>query len=214
MAWTPLKRPFQLTVKRAIDLVVAVAALLILSPLMVCIAAAIKLTSKGPVLFSQRRLGKHAKVFLLYKFRTMIDGAVNVGLGLSTAESDPRITPIGRLLRRSSLDELPQLVNVLKGDMSLVGPRPTIPEHLEYYTPEQRRRLDMRPGLTGLSMIRGRANNPWSVRIRYDVEYVETFSLLLDVRIMLSTVRVVLSGENTYYDYTQHRKMPFDLTKP
>lgn len=207
-------KKFQLVLKRCIDLVVALIGLLLVSPVMLMVAILVKLTSPGPVLFCQERVGKDAKIFKLYKFRTMIPNAINMGDGLSVAEKDPRITPVGRFLRKTSLDELPQLFNVLKGDVSLVGPRPTVPQHLDYYNDFQRRRLEMKPGITGLSMIRGRANNPWSVRIQYDVEYIDNFSLWLDVKILLGTVWVVLSGKNTYYDYEKHGKPPFDLQKP
>lgn len=204
-------RKIQLIIKRGIDILFSLAALLILWPFLLLIALIIKLSSKGPALFYQDRLGKDAKVFLLYKFRTMVPNAQNMGSGLSIRENDPRITPIGSFLRKTSLDELPQLFNILKGDISFVGPRPTVPQHLEYYGPFEYKRLSMRPGLTGLAMIRGRANNPWSVRIRHDVEYVERYNLMLDLVILWKTVWVVLKKENTYYDYEKHGKPPFDL---
>lgn len=194
-------------------MIASVVGIIAVSPILLCVAILIKLTGKGPILFCQDRLGKDARVFKLYKFRTMIPNAVNVGSGLSVSERDARITPVGAFLRKTSIDELPQLFNVLKGDISLVGPRPTVPLHLDYYGVFERRRLEMKPGITGLSMIRGRANNPWSVRIQYDVEYIDNFSLWLDCVILWKTIWVVLKGENTYYDYEKHKKPPFDLVK-
>jgi len=202
----------QLTIKRIIDFFAALLGIILVSPLMLIIAVLLKLTSKGAVMFTQDRLGKNAGVFKLYKFRTMIPGAVNIGTGLSVAEKDSRITNIGKLLRKTSLDELPQLFNVLKGDISLVGPRPTVPEHLQYYGPFERKRLEMKPGITGLAMVKGRASIPWSKRIEYDVEYVNKFSLLLDIVILLKTVYVVLTRKNTYYDHEKYGPA-FDLKK-
>ncbi len=203
----------QLVLKRIIDFLVSSTALLLASPLLLIITLSIKLTSKGPALFRQDRLGKDAKIFKLYKFRTMIVGAINMGKGLSVAEKDPRITSVGSFLRKTSLDELPQLFNVLKGDISLVGPRPTIPQHLEYYGAFEKRRLEVKPGITGLAMVKGRASIPWSKRIEYDVEYVDNFSLWLDLKILLQTIWVVIRRKNVYYDYEKHGP-PFDLKKP
>ncbi len=205
-------RNIQLSIKTIIDISAALIGIMILSPVIVTVAILVKLTSKGPVFFYQDRLGKDARIFKLYKFRTMIPDAVNIGTGLSTAEGDPRITSIGHFLRKTSLDELPQLLNVLKGDVSLVGPRPAVKEHLEHYGPFERRRLEMKPGVTGLAMIRGRNRNPWSVRIKYDVEYVDTFSLWLDFVILCKTVSLVLLRKDTYYDY-ETKGPAFDLVK-
>jgi len=205
-------RRIQLVVKRLVDIVASTLGLFLLGPAMLCIALLIKLTSKGPVFFCQDRLGKDSTVFILYKFRTMVPGAINMGAGLSITENDPRITSVGSLLRKCSLDEFPQLFNVLKGDISLVGPRPTVPQHLEYYGEFERRRLEMRPGITGLAMVRGRGSVPWSVRIKYDVQYIDNFSLWLDLKILLGTVWVVLRRKNVYYDYEKHGP-PFDLVK-
>ncbi|RKY10379.1 MAG: sugar transferase [Planctomycetota bacterium] len=200
----------QLVIKRLIDFVASLFGLIAAFPVMLVMAILIKLTSKGPIFFCQERLGKDAKIFKLYKFRTMVPNAVNMGDGLSTGAGDPRITPIGRFLRKSSLDELPQLFNVLKGHISLVGPRPTVPQHLEYYDEYQRRRLEMKPGITGLAMVKGRNRNPWSIRIKYDVEYIDSFNLWLDLKILVMTVWVVLSGRDTYYDYEKYGPA-FDL---
>ena len=206
-------RSVQLKIKRLVDFVAALTGLILLCPVMLCIAVVIKLTSKGPVFFCQERLGKDARIFKLYKFRTMVPGAINMGAGLSAGEKDPRITPVGCFLRKCSLDELPQLFNVLKGDISLAGPRPTVPQHLEYYGAFERRRLEMRPGITGLAMIRGRNRNPWSVRIKYDVEYIDKFCLWLDLKILVKTVWVVFRRQDTYYDYEKNGPA-FDLVKP
>lgn len=203
----------QLIIKRFIDIMVALVGILLCSPVYLIISVLIKLTSKGTVFFCQDRLGKDARVFRLYKFRTMVPGAINIGSGLSVGEGDSRITPVGALLRKTSLDELPQLFNVLKGDISLVGPRPTVPQHLEYYGPFERRRLEMRPGITGLAMVNGRGSIPWSKRIEYDVQYIENFSLWLDLKILLRTAIVVLKQEGVYYDYDKYGP-PFDLVKP
>ncbi len=206
-------RKLQLAIKYMIDLCAAATGLILCSPVMLVTALAIKLTSKGPIFFCQERLGKEGRIFRLYKFRTMIPNAVNIGAGMATHVNDPRITRIGAFLRKSSLDELPQLINVLKGNISLVGPRPTLPEQLEYYGPFERRRLEMRPGITGLATIRGRASIPWSKRIEYDVQYVDNFNLELYLKIILKTIVVVVRREGTYYDY-EKLGPAFDLVKP
>jgi Sugar transferases involved in lipopolysaccharide synthesis len=205
-------RKIQFLIKSVIDIAAAAVGLVLLFPLFVLIAAAIKLTSEGPVFFHQDRVGINGRIFKLHKFRTMVVGAESIGAGLSVAGNDSRITKIGAILRKTSLDELPQLFNVLKGDISLVGPRPTVPEHIAYYGKFERRRLEVKPGITGLAMVRGRSSVPWSVRIKYDVEYVENFSLWLDLKILLRTVWVVLAGKNIYYNYENSAK-PFDLKK-
>jgi undecaprenyl phosphate N,N'-diacetylbacillosamine 1-phosphate transferase len=206
-------RMIQLFIKSVIDIIASAAGLVLLIPVLVLIAVAIKLTSKGPVFFHQDRLGINGRIFKLHKFRTMVTGAISIGTGLSVARNDVRITKVGAILRKTSLDELPQLFNVLKGDISLVGPRPTVPQHLEYYGDFERRRLEVKPGITGLAMVRGRGSVPWSVRIKYDVEYVDNFSLWLDLKILLQTVWVVLARKNIYFDYENFGK-PFDLKKP
>ena len=205
-------RKIQLFIKRIIDFVASLMGSIAACPIFIGVALLVKLTSRGPVLFCQDRVGKDANIFKLYKFRTMVPNAVNMGTGLTTVEGDPRITSIGRFLRKSSLDELPQLFNVLKGDISLVGPRPTVPQHLDYYGEFERRRLEMKPGITGLAMVKGRNRNPWSVRIKYDVEYIDSFNLWLDLKILLKTVCVVLLRKDTYYNYEKNGPA-FDLTK-
>jgi lipopolysaccharide/colanic/teichoic acid biosynthesis glycosyltransferase len=156
------------------DLAIAVPALAVLSPVLLLIAILVRRDSPGPAIFRQRRAGLHGREFDLLKFRSMVDGAEKIGSGLTVQENDDRITKLGRLLRRTSLDELPQLVNVVRGEMSIVGPRPTVSSQISRYTDEQRRRLDARPGITGLAQVRGRASLPWSMRIAMDVEYIHT----------------------------------------
>jgi sugar transferase EpsL len=174
--------------KRTLDLAAAAAALVVLSPLLVTIAVAVVLIDGRPVLFRQRRAGLGGRPFTIFKFRTMSGSSEQGGAG-----DGARITRLGALLRGTSLDELPELYNVLQGDMSLVGPRPLLPEYLDRYTPEQARRHDVKPGLTGLAQVNGRNEVDWGRRLALDVWYVDHRSLLLDLRILLRTVGVVFS---------------------
>jgi len=203
-------------IKRTFDLIVATVAIVVLAPLWLLIALLIKLDSKGPVFYTQERVGMDGRLFLLYKFRTMkagsdpevhkeyqlafIAGRAEANLGDDQRPtykllSDPRITRIGKWLRRSSLDEVPQLLNVLMSDMSIVGPRPPIPYEVESYELWHRKRLDMKPGLTGLWQVSGRNTLPFEEMVRLDVFYIENWSLLLDLKIMLRTVVVMLGGQ-------------------
>jgi lipopolysaccharide/colanic/teichoic acid biosynthesis glycosyltransferase len=166
--------------------------LVITSPLWATIAVAIKLDSRGPVFFRQERVGLDGRPFEVLKLRTMIVDAHTQGAGYAVDKGDSRITRVGNLLRRTSLDELPQLWNVLRGEMSLVGPRPTLSYQVEQYTERQRRRLEVRPGLTGWAQVNGRASLSWPERIELDVWYVEHRSLALDLRILLRTASVLL----------------------
>ena len=184
--------------KRAIDLAVTIPAFVLLLPVMVAIGIWIRRDSAGPALFRQERIGLHGRPFRVVKFRTMVVGAQQMGAGLAVTADDARITRAGALLRKVSLDELPQLWNVITGDMSIVGPRPTVAAQVARYTPEQRRRLEARPGITGLAQVRGRTSIPWSQRIAYDIEYVERWSVLLDLRIVARTLLVVMSRDGTY----------------
>jgi undecaprenyl phosphate N,N'-diacetylbacillosamine 1-phosphate transferase len=184
--------------KRAFDLAVAIPATILLAPVMAGVAAWVRLDSPGPAIFRQRRAGAFGRPFTCLKFRSMVDGAERTGAGLKVTEDDDRITRAGRVLRRLSLDELPQLINVIRGDMSIVGPRPTVPAQVAHYDDVQRRRLLARPGITGLAQVRGRAAIPWSQRIALDVQYVDTWSMGLDLRIIGETIRVVLRGEGQY----------------
>jgi lipopolysaccharide/colanic/teichoic acid biosynthesis glycosyltransferase len=184
--------------KRALDVVTAGFLLLVATPVLAIAAAAIKLTSRGPVFYRQRRVGRGGVDFDLLKLRTMVAGAETMGAGLAVDEDDPRITRVGALLRRWSLDELPNLVNVLKGDMSIVGPRPTVRSQVEQYTPLQRRRLDVAPGITGWAQVSGRAALPWHERIELDLWYIENWSLRLDLRILARTAKLLLTGQGLY----------------
>jgi lipopolysaccharide/colanic/teichoic acid biosynthesis glycosyltransferase len=166
----------------------------LVSPLLAASAAAIKLEDRGPVLFSQSRVGRGGKDFRLLKLRTMVVGAETIGAGSAVNEGDPRITRAGRFLRRLSVDELPQLWNVLRGEMSLVGPRPTLAYQVEKYTPRQRRRLEVKPGITGWAQVHGRASLPWDERIELDIWYVEHRSFWLDLKILARTPFVLFTG--------------------
>ncbi len=184
--------------KRAFDVVVAAAALAVLSPLLLAAVAAVRLETRGPAIFRQLRVGQGGRPFDLLKLRTMVAGAESLGSGLAVNEGDPRITRVGALLRRTSLDELPNLVNVLRGEMSIVGPRPTVPVQVQQYTERQRLRLAVKPGITGWAQVNGRASLPWHERIELDLWYIEHRSLRLDLEILLRTVRLVLTGEGLY----------------
>ena len=184
--------------KRALDVAVAGTLLLLAGPLLALVAAAIKLESRGPAIYRQRRVGRGGVEFDLLKLRTMVAGAEQMGAGLAVDEGDPRITRVGALLRRWSLDELPNLLNVLKGDMSIVGPRPTVRSQVEQYTPRQRGRLAVAPGITGWAQVSGRAALPWHERIELDLWYIEHWSLRLDLRILLRTAKMLLSGKGLY----------------
>ena len=179
---------------RAFDIAIAALALLILSPVLLIAAVAIKLGSRGPVLYRQRRIGLAGADFELLKLRTMELGSDPVGIGIAVSRDDPRVTAAGRVLRRTSLDEVPNLVNVLRGEMAIVGPRPTIPAQVDAYTPRQHRRHEVRPGITGWAQVQGRAGIPWEERIELDVEYVERRSAAVDLRILSKTVWLLVTG--------------------
>jgi lipopolysaccharide/colanic/teichoic acid biosynthesis glycosyltransferase len=181
-------------VNRAIDVAGAALGLAVASPFLGAAALAIKLDDGGPVLYRQRRVGKDGAEFELLKLRTMVVGAERQGAGWAVDRGDPRITRVGRALRRLSLDELPQLWNVVRGEMSLIGPRPTLAYQVEQYTPRQRRRLDVRPGITGWAQVQGRASLPWEERIELDVWYVEHRSSRLDAKILARTPRALFGG--------------------
>ena len=185
-------------IRRAVDVVVAACALALTAPLVAIAAIAIRLESRGGVIYRQRRVGLRGAEFDVLKLRTMVAGAERIGSGLAVDEGDPRITRVGALLRRTSLDELPNLLNVLRGEMSLIGPRPTVPSQVALYTERQRGRLAIRPGLTGWAQVNGRASLPWSERIELDLYYIEHRSLRLDVRILVRTARVLLGGGGVY----------------
>jgi lipopolysaccharide/colanic/teichoic acid biosynthesis glycosyltransferase len=183
---------------RALDLILAALALALLSPLLALAAVLIRLESRGPVLYRQRRVGRGGEPFELWKLRTMVPGAESMGDGIYVVQGDPRITRIGRRLRRFSLDELPNLVNVIRGEMAIVGPRPTVQAQVDRYTERQLRRLEVKPGITGWAQVNGRTSLPWPERIELDVWYVEHRSLWLDLRILAKTVRMLASGRGLY----------------
>ena len=185
-------------IRRVVDIAVSAVALVLTSPLLALAMLAIRLESPGPVIYSQPRAGLHGEVFEVLKLRTMVDGAEHVGAGLSIDANDSRITRVGAFLRRTSLDELPNLVNVLRGEMSLIGPRPTLPAQVAQYSPRQRGRLAIRPGITGWAQVNGRASLPWEERIELDLFYISHRSLALDVRIVGRTVAMVLGGSGLY----------------
>jgi len=183
---------------RAADLALAALGLLVGAPIVAVAAVAIKLTSRGPVIYRQQRVGREGQAFEVYKLRTMRMGADPVGVGTPVLEDDPRVTRVGRFLRRFSLDEIPNLVNVLRGEMAIVGPRPTLAAQVELYTPSQLRRLEVKPGLTGWAQVNGRAGIPWEERIELDVWYVDNRSPRLDLRILGRTFRMLTTGHGLY----------------
>ena len=188
-----------LIIKRLIDILLSLTGLVLLAVPFALIALAIKLDSKGPVFFRQVRIGKGGKPFRVWKFRTMVEGAAKRGLGPTVARNDERITRVGRMLRNFGLDELPQLLNVLSGEMSLVGPRPTLPYQVEHYDDFQRRRLSAKPGITSLAVVSGRNALSWEKRIELDVWYIDHYSLLLDLKILFRTLWCVLVTREGLY---------------
>jgi lipopolysaccharide/colanic/teichoic acid biosynthesis glycosyltransferase len=177
---------------------IALAALTVAAPVVVGAMIAIRIESPGSPIYRQRRVGKDGKPFDMYKLRTMVADAEFMGDGLAVNRGDPRITRVGAFLRRFSIDELPNLVNIVRGEMAIVGPRPTIQAQVEQYTERQMRRLEVKPGLTGWAQINGRASLPWSERIELDVWYVENKGALLDLKIVLRTIRMLFSGDGIY----------------
>jgi lipopolysaccharide/colanic/teichoic acid biosynthesis glycosyltransferase len=185
-------------IRRGIDIVVSAIALMIGAPVLALAVLAIRLESRGPAIYRQRRVGLRGAPFDVLKLRTIVDGAEHIGAGLAINANDSRITRVGAFLRRTSLDELPNLLNVLRGEMSLIGPRPTLPAQVDQYTARQRGRLAVKPGITGWAQVNGRASLPWSERIELDLHYVEHRSLALDVRILLRTPALILGGAGLY----------------
>ena len=185
-------------VRRAIDVTVSAAGTAVTAPVVAALAAAIRLESPGSAIYRQTRVGLDGELFSIYKLRTMVSGAEFIGAGLSINQGDDRITRIGSFLRRYSLDVLPNLWNVLRGQMSLVGPRPTVQVQVEQYTEHERGRLRVKPGITGWAQINGRASLPWPERIELDLWYVEHRTVKLDLEIMARTVRMVLAGHGLY----------------
>jgi lipopolysaccharide/colanic/teichoic acid biosynthesis glycosyltransferase len=184
--------------KRAFDVLISLSVLIALSPLVLAMALAVKLTSRGPVFFKDLRAGKDGRVFPMLKFRTMVDGAVELGMGRVVAQDDWRITKVGGFLRRWTFDEIPQVLNVLAGDMSVVGPRAATPDQMARCTPEQRRRLEVRPGMAGWAWIHGRNTLPWAKRIELDVWYVDNWTFWLDMKILAKAFAIVLKKTGIY----------------
>lgn len=184
-------------VKRSIDVVISILALVVLSPVMLISAVLIRLTSPGPAIFRQTRIGRGGREYTIYKFRTMREGSEHTGSGVYSDDSDPRMTGIGKILRKTSIDELPQLINILKGDMALIGPRPPLTYHpwpIEEYTEEQLRMFEVCPGITGWAQIHGRKDVEWHQRIRLNVWYVDHVSLWLDLKIFFTTIGKVFTN--------------------
>ena len=185
-------------IRRGIDIVVAALALVIGAPVLLVAVLAIRLESRGQAIYRQRRVGLYGAPFDVLKLRTMVDGAEHIGAGLAVNANDSRITRVGAFLRRTSLDELPNLLNVLRGEMSLIGPRPTLPAQVDQYTARQRGRLAVKPGISGWAQVNGRASLPWPERIELDLYYVEHRSLALDLKILLRTPALILGGAGLY----------------
>ncbi len=198
--------------KRAMDIIISLLALVLLSPVFLITALAIKIESKGPVIFKQDRLGLGAKVFKIYKFRSMCVGAEHTGSGVYSGKGDARVTKVGKLIRATSIDELPQLVNILKGDMSLIGPRPPLTYHpwpVEEYTEDQLRMFSVRPGVTGWAQVNGRKDVEWNRRIELNCWYTENLSLWLDIKIFfISIFKVFTNADNENTKETASKKTP------
>ena len=184
--------------KRILDLLLAAVSAVLSAPAIAILAVAIRLESPGHPIYRQTRVGEDGEEFQIYKLRTMVAGAESFGAGLAIQESDERITRLGAFVRRYSLDELPNLYNVLRGEMSIVGPRPTVPVQVQQYSERQRGRLSVKPGITGWAQVNGRASLPWDERIELDLWYVEHRSLALDLRILARSLRLVASGRGLY----------------
>ena len=197
-------------IKRLFDIVISLGVLVVLSPVFLVTAVAIKLNSKGPVIFKQRRLGLDGKEFDIYKFRSMVQNAEHTGSGVYSAKGDARVTAVGRIIRATSIDELPQALNMLKGDMSLIGPRPPLTYHpwpINEYTPEQKRMFEVRPGITGWAQVHGRKDVEWHKRIELNVWYVDHVSFLLDLKIFFMTIfKVATNADNENVGETVAKK--------
>jgi len=184
--------------RRVFDVVVATCGLLAAAPFLLAAVIAIRLESAGSPIYRQRRVGLHGREFDVVKLRTMVSGAERLGAGLAISEGDTRITRVGKVLRRTSLDEVPNLVNVLRGEMAIIGPRPTVPVQVQQYDERQRGRLAVRPGITGWAQVNGRAELPWRERIELDLWYIEHRSWALDLKILRRSVRIVFGGDGLY----------------
>lgn len=187
-----------MTIKRVIDILMSAFLIILFAPLFCLISLLIKIDSAGPIIFKQARIGKNSYIFNILKFRTMIDNAERIGSGLKTCVSDPRITRIGKILRKTSLDELPQLFNIIRGDMSFVGPRPAPVVLINKMTDHEKKRLRIRPGLTGWAQINGRTSISWKDKYKLDIWYYENYSVLLDLKIILKTILYVIFSKDIY----------------
>ncbi len=196
--------------RRAFDVVVAAAGLVVASPVLLLAMLAVVIESRGGAFYRQRRVGLHGREFEVLKLRTMVAGAEHIGAGMAVNAGDSRITRVGRILRRTSLDELPNLVNVLRGEMAIVGPRPTLPSQVAQYTERERGRLAVRPGITGWAQVNGRTSLPWSERIELDLWYVEHRKLRTDLVIVWQTVRMLVNGDGVYKGATGGWHGPHD----
>jgi len=199
----------QYSIKLFLDKIFAVILLIMLFPLFIIVAILIKIDSPGPVIFKQNRIGRNGKIFTIYKFRTMCDNAINLGDGIFISKNDSRITRVGKLLRKTSIDELPQLINILKSEMSFVGPRPPLEDHpysYEDYDEIQKLRFRVLPGMTGYAQVCGRNILTWPERITLDVEYYKNYSLLFDLKIILLTLLAVISYKGVYSNKKKENK--------
>ena len=187
-------------IKRIFDVIISLISLIILFPIFTITGILIKLDSDGPIFFRQERVGKSGKVFKIYKFRTMVLNAENIGLGYAVQKNDSRITKVGKYLRSNGIDELPQILNALKGEMSLVGPRPTLLYQVQKYTAWEKRRLEMRPGITSLMIISGHNKLSWPEKIKTDIYYIDHWSLWLDLKILFKTVWVIVFTREGIYE--------------
>lgn len=194
-----MRKKIYIRIKRFLDIILSLIGIILVSPIFLIVAIAIKIDSKGPVIFKQKRLERNGKEFEIYKFRSMVVGAEKIGTGVYSKKGDSRVTRVGNFIRMTSIDELPQLINILKGEMSFIGPRPVLTYHpwkLEEYTEEQLKRFEVRPGITGWAQVHGRKCIEWTKRIELDNYYVDNCSFFMDLKILFKTVKVLLSMEN------------------
>lgn len=197
-------------IKRILDIIFSIILLIILSPILLIVSVLVKMTSKGEIIFKQDRIGKNGKIFKIYKFRSMVQGAENTGTGVYSGKDDFRVTKVGKIIRATSIDELPQLVNILKGEMSFIGPRPVLTYHpysYEEYTEQQLKRFLVRPGVTGLAQVNGRKQVEWEQRLKYDVQYVKELNFILDLKIFFKTIfKIIFPVDNVNTSITANRK--------
>ncbi|MBX9136400.1 MULTISPECIES: sugar transferase [unclassified Clostridium] len=201
-------------IKRGLDFLLSLIMIIGLSPILLIVGIIIKIDSKGPILFKQDRIGLNGQVFKILKFRSMTVGAEKQGTGVYSFKDDPRVTKVGAFIRKTSIDELPQLVNILKGEMSFIGPRPVLTYHpwkFEEYTEEQKKRFNVLPGVTGLAQLNGRKELEWTERIKFDVKYIENLSFILDAKLFLLTIKKVLLMEDNYNVSNTSNKKSLDI---